>query len=462
MNLTLADVERCLSGMSEEGHEKVTINSVQTDSRTVYEGDLFFCIDGANFDGHEFAHQAERQGAAAVVASRVVDVDVPVIMVRDTTEALGRIAACWRDMCGARLVAVTGTAGKTTVKEMLFAVVSQKHTAAKNYRNFNNQIGLPMSMLKGTCNQDWWIMELGISVRGDMEELAPIASPDVAVITNIGHGHLEGLGDMAGVAQAKTALLRYVRQAGSAVVSMDYPMLWDAAREINNAPVGFSTQNFEDADFAASYLGAESEGWGRFRLKTPEGDSEMAAPFCGEHYAENLACVAATAHQLGLSRDDVINGVQAIEPDSQRFCCKSGGNFMVIDDTYNANPLSMERSIKAAANMAGERPLVLVLGDMRELGEEAVEQHVKLGKLAAEIAPKALFYKGDHLDDVAAGYGGVITELKDTETFIKKWQALGLTGAVALVKGSRSLSMETYANLLSRELGCKAGTEEKK
>lgn len=463
MNLTLAEVERCLSGMSEEGHESVTIASVQTDSRTVRKGDLFFCIDGDNFDGHEFAAGAARAGAAAVVASRMLDdIGVPVIIVRDTVKALGRLAACWRDMCGATLVAVTGTAGKTTVKEMLYAVVSKYRTAAKNYRNFNNQIGLPMSMLKADCSQQIWIMELGISMRGDMEDLAPIASPDIAVITNVGPGHLQGLGDEAGVAEAKTALLKYLRQSGSAIIGADYPRLRDAAREIVESPIEFSAENTETS-YVASFLGgADSEGWGRFTLRTPEGDGALTAPFCGAHYAENLACVAAVCHKLGISRDEVIEGIQTLSADPQRFCCREVGGATIIDDTYNANPLSMARSIETARAIAGDRPLVLVLGDMRELGDEAVMQHEKLGRIIRDAAPAACFYKGDHFGDVVRGMGGSgADKIGGADTFIKAWRALGVTGPVVLVKGSRSLKMEEFTSALGRELTAVAGTGEK-
>lgn len=462
MNLTLAEVERCLTGMPEEGHENVTLNSVQTDSRNVEKGDLFICIDGENFDGHEFARAAAKAGAAAVVASRMLDdIGAPVVMVRDTVQALGRIAAHWRDTCGAKLVAVTGTAGKTTVKEMLYAVISQKFTTAKNYRNFNNQIGLPMSMLKASCDEEIWIMELGISKRGDMEELAPIASPDIAVITNVGPGHLEGLGDEAGVAVAKTALLKYLRQTGSAIICADYPLLRDAAREIVEAPIEFSTDK-RDTSYVASFLGGtEREGWGRFTLRTPEGEGELTAPFNGEHYAENLACVAAVCHQLGISRDEVIAGVQTLDADPQRFCCKEIGSATLINDTYNANPLSTTRSIRTAKTMAGERPLVLLLGEMRELGGEAIKQHEILGSVVAKAAPAACFYKGDHYEDVVRGMGGEkLTKLTDTDEFIMEWRALGLTEPVVLVKGSRSLKMEVFANALSRELNA-AGTGEK-
>ena len=453
MNLTLAEVARCLGTLADEGFEDTVVTEVKTDSRTVEPGDLFFCIAGENFDGHEFAKQAAASGACAVVASRMIDeVDAPIIMVRDTQAALGRLAACWRDTCGARLVAVTGTAGKTTVKEMLHSVVSQRVSAAKNYRNFNNQIGLPVSMLKASADQETWIMELGISRHGDMEELAPVASPDLAIITNVGPGHLEGLGNEAGVASAKTSLLRYLRQNGHAVICRDYPLLWNAALELVDAPVGFSGHENDETDFFAEFLGTAPDGQGRFRLKTPDGDGEMTAPFCGVHYAENLACVAAAAHCLGLSRDDVIKGVNAMTADPQRFCCKIGKGITVIDDTYNANPLSMAKSVRTAREMAGERPLVLVLGDMRELGKEAMALHEELGRVLREVAPAMVFYKGEHFLDVERGFGGYMREADKPEEFLEAWRELCITEGVVLVKGSRSLKMEQFANVLCRAL----------
>ncbi|AMK10672.1 UDP-N-acetylmuramoyl-tripeptide--D-alanyl-D-alanine ligase [Pseudodesulfovibrio indicus] len=457
MNLTLAEVARCLGALPDDGFEETVITEVKTDSRTVTGGDLFFCIAGENFDGHEFAAQAAKGGAAAVIASRMIDdVDCPVIMVRDTVAALGRLAACWRDTCGAMLVAVTGTAGKTTVKELLYNVVSQRFATAKNYRNFNNQIGLPLSMLKATAEQEVWIMELGISRRGDMEELAPVASPDLAVITNVGPGHLEGLGNEAGVASAKTSLLRFLRQGGTAVVSKDYPLLWNAALELVGSPVGFTGHDAPGTDFCARFLGADESGDGRFLLRTPEGEVELTAPFCGAHYAENLACVAAAAHHLGLTLDDVAAGVQSMAADPQRFCRKLGGGVMVIDDTYNANPLSMAGSIRTAREMAGDRPLVLVLGDMRELGEEAIPRHEELGKVIREAAPAMVFYKGDHFLDVERGFGGYMRRAGEPDEFLEAWRELCISKGVVLVKGSRSLKMELLANALCREVNAEA------
>jgi len=461
MRLTLGDVQHCLTGLTEANRECTVINAVRTDSRAVEPGDLFFCIEGWNFDGHEFAPQAEAKGAVAVVASRPLDgLSVPVIVVRDTIRALGRLASCWRDLCGARLVAVTGTAGKTTVKEMLAAVLARKYAVARNYRNLNNQIGLPLSMLKASDAQPIWVMELGISVKGDMEELAVIASPDVAVITNAGPGHLEGLGDEAGVARAKSSLLKYLRQGGVAVVSRDYPELWEAAAALVPEPAGFSTRD-ESAPFYATALGADDDGRGRFRLRTPDGDGEFTAPFCGEHYAENVACVAAAASALGLSRADVVEGVQTLEPDCQRFCCRKSGHALVIDDTYNANPLSMGRSIRTAATMTKGRPLVLVLGDMRELGGQARERHEALGRLIREVAPLAVFYKGTHFEDVGRGldHAAPLARIEEPESFLVQWRTLGAENAVVLVKGSRSLKMEDFAAALCREVQAGPATE---
>ncbi len=199
-------------------------------------------------------------------------------------------------------------------------------------------------------------------------------------------------------------------------------------------------------------FGTDAQGRGRFLLRTPDGKGELTAPFCGAHYAENLACVAAAAHELGLTRDEVIAGIQSMAADSQRFCCKVGSGVMVIDDTYNANPLSMTKSIRTAAILADGRPLVLVLGDMRELGEEAAMHHEELGRVIAGVEPAAILYRGELIETVSKGFGETIAPAGDAATFLDTWRKLGLKDAVVLFKGSRSLKMEELSNALCREL----------
>jgi len=445
VKMTLADIQRCLNGVSDDGMD-IPVNAVRTDSRAVTGGDLFVCIEGDRFDGHEFAEQAAQAGAAGIVTSKIVQVDVPVFMVRDTTVALGQLAACHRSQCKAKLIAVTGTAGKTTVKELLAEVLSGSFPVAKNYRNFNNQIGLPLSMLKARPEQSVWVMELGISVVSDMAELGPIATPDVALITNVGPGHLQGLGDLEGVARAKASLLRYLQPGGVAIVSMDYPQLWNAARKIVAEPVGFSTTN-ESAPFFCRFIGPGQYGSGRFLLRTPKGEKEFDAPFCGEHFAENLAAVAAAAHTASLGPQDVVQGAARFSADTQRFCCRPAGSVMVIDDTYNANPLSMKRSVETARTIAEDRPLVLLLGDMLELGEESALRHHELGETLALIKPEAVFWKGEHIGDVRSAYPDVLP-LPAPAEFAENWKDMKLDDAVVLLKGSRSMKMEEYTKAL--------------
>lgn len=454
MNMTLADIQRCLTGMADDGME-IPISAVRTDSRAVTSGDLYVCIEGQRLDGHEFAEQAAKAGAAGIVAAKILapsvdEMDVPVFMVRDTTEALGKIAACHRSICGAKLIAITGTAGKTTVKELLSEVASARYSVAKNYRNFNNQIGLPISMLQASEKQDLWIMEVGISMAKDMAELGPVASPHVALITNVGPGHLEGLGDVEGVAKAKASLLRYLQPGGIAVVSLDYPPLWKAVTEIVPEPVGFSTID-EKAPFFCLFLGPGQFGSGRFLLRTPKGEVEFDAPFQGEHFAENLAAVAAAAHTIGLGPDHVVKGVAQFSPDGQRFCCKPAGDITLIDDTYNANPLSMRRSIETAKSIAENRPLFLLLGDMLELGDEAELRHRDLGELLALVKPDAVYWKGKHIEDVRSVYPDVVP-LGAPEDFAADWLDMKIADAVVLVKGSRSMKMEEYTKALKEML----------
>lgn len=449
MSLTLADIERCLAIGGDA--PETPVKAVCTDSRTVGKGDLFVCIEGDRFDGHEFAEKAAKAGAAAIISSKMLDIrSTPVFMVQDTVKALGKIAACWREKCGARLVAVTGSAGKTTIKELLALACSNRYRVAKNYRNLNNQIGLPLSMLKATEEDDLWIMELGISLPGDMDDLGAVARPDVALIANVAPAHLEGLGSITGVAEAKASLLKYLKDGGEAIVSADYFELWEAAIKIISQPTPFSTLAGKSG-FTCSFLGAGPDGDGEFKLSTPEGDFTFEAPFCGDHLAENLAAVAAACHALDVPAEDVVWAAQHFKADSQRFCTRKAGCFTIIDDTYNANPLSMRRSIETARCLAKDRPLVVVLGDMRELGSDAADRHEELGKLLAETAPAATFWRGSHAGDVERG-GAKVIALDDDSTFLGHWAALGLTDGVVLFKGSRSMKMEKFARALTSKL----------
>ena len=461
MKLTLRELETCLQGGPETPENRDRdVAAVRTDSRAVSAGDVFFCLPGERFDGHEFAAQAVSQGAVALVAGRPLPeiTKVPVLVVRDTVAALGRLGRFLRNKTKARVVCITGTAGKTTVKEMLAWVAGQRFSVAKNYKNWNNQIGLPLSIFAASGEEDVWVLEAGISKPHDMDELGPIVAPDIAVVHNIGPAHLEGLGSLRGVARAKASLLKHLRPGGVALVSRDYPMLLEEALALKPDAVTFSAKD-PNAPFFCAFEGPAGGDAGRYLLRTPLGEVQTVLPFCGAHFAENVAAVAAAAHHLGLSGAETVQGLATFQRPDQRFCCLSGGAWTLIDDSYNANPLSMSRAVEAAKALAGDRPLVLVLGAMGELGPDASQAHEEMGHFLKTMAPARILFQGSYAEDVARGYGrngspAPVTAVADAEATLKAWQGLGLSGGVVLVKGSRSARMELHVAALARELGC--------
>jgi UDP-N-acetylmuramoyl-tripeptide--D-alanyl-D-alanine ligase len=451
MNMTLRDIAAALGAAAPEGPAAgVAVSAVRTDSRLAAHGDLFFCLKGERFDAHDFAAQVAAAGAAAIVASRAVPgVSCPVLLVDDTQAALGRLARAWRERTRARVLALTGTAGKTTAKELLAQTLERSLRVAKNHKNFNNQIGLPLSILAADGNEDAWVMEVGISRPGDMQELGAIIAPDVALVLNIGPAHLQGLGDLAGVARNKAALLSFLKPGGVGLCSMDYPELWDAAQEACPGVVGFSARD----SFAKYYARFEEPlpgGRGLYEVIIDGQAFWAELPACGAHFAENTAAVAAACHQMGRSADDIAEGLAAATLPDQRFCCRECGGWRIVDDTYNANPLSMRRSIEAARLLAGKGELVLVLGDMKELGDDAASAHEELGRVVAAAKPAKVFFQGEFAADLARGAAVEVIRVSDPAEVIA---ALGgMNSGTALVKGSRSCRMELYTQALSQAL----------
>lgn len=457
MNMTLAQAAAAMNacGDIDPALQERYIAAVRTDSRAVRPGDLFVCLPGAKFDGHNFVEQAVASGAIAVLAERplpeIMD-RVPVLMVTDSLAALGRLGAYWRSRTSATVVAVTGSAGKTTVKEMLASILAEVGETARNYKNFNNQLGVPMCMLDFTGDERFWVLELGISQPHDMNELGAIVRPDRAVIGNIGPAHLEGLGDLDGVARCKTDLLAFVADGGRAYVSMDYPQLWQAATSRFALTVGFSTTGRSDR-FSARYLGHNEEG-GQYELVLDGERVDITMPLCGAYQAENMLAAATAAHDLGADPEHIARGLRGAALPEHRSACLPVGGWTLVDDAYNANPLAMHRAVDSAADMAGSAPLVLVLGAMRELGDTAADLHRELGRAIAATPAQAVFYEGEHAEDVAAGLGngewpGQFVRLSSPEAFPEAFGALGLDGGVVLFKGSRSTQMERYVQSLS-------------
>lgn len=466
MSMTLAEMARAsratliLPRNGAENAAEREIPLVCHDSRDVAPGALFVCIRGENSDGHDFAAQAVQSGAAAVLGERdpfAGQAGVPLLLTggEDAVRALGRIGHAWRQKFSGKVVGVTGTAGKTTLKEMLAHTLTKASggtaKAARNPLNLNTQIGLPESMLAARGDEDFWVMEAGISNPGDMDELGPVLEPDLAVILNVGAGHALGLGDAehGGAAHYKSRLLKYLAPGGTALVSADYPDLVRESDAVRKDIIRFSAAG-ASAPYRAEYLGLTPEGRGRCRLWLDGRELEAQSALSGPFAAENLIAVAAAAHLLGLKDDEILAGLATAPLAAQRFNRRDLPGWVLLDDSYNANPLSCSRMIEAAAELrrAGDR-LVFVMGEMLELGDLAEASHLELGRRMA--GADAVFWMGGHGDDVCrgladAGFAGHFSALPAHDAFLpafSAWEKSTQDGrGIILFKGSRRNRLE--------------------
>ncbi|MCL1985464.1 MAG: Mur ligase family protein, partial [Betaproteobacteria bacterium] len=415
---------------------------------------------GKCVDGHDFARDALEAGAGAILAQRMPEnlpTGSPVLLVPDTVRALGQIASHWRRRCNAKVIGVTGTAGKTTVKEILAQLLSRRGATAKNPLNLNNQIGLALSILDTNGAEEFWVMEVGISQSHDMDELGEILRPDLAVILNAGTGHAEGLGARK-VPYYKAQLLKYITCRGMGLVSADYPELVRECRNVSSNLYFFSADG-KQVTYRAAYSGPAAEGRGLYRLWLDGAPLDIEAPFRGRYGAENIIAVAASADLLGISRTAIAEGfVDACLP-IQRFAHRAAGPWLVIDDSYNANPLSCRRMLEAAVETAQGSPLVCVMGEMGELGEVAEAEHEQLGRVLAAAFPEAIFWKGGYREAVLNGlereqYAGAFIPVDSPEEFCRAFERLDCSGGLVLFKGSRFNRLEEFvAAFENRECG---------
>ena len=467
-----------------EGADKTLCCSANIDSRVQASDSLFFCFEGETTDGHLYAANAVENGAVAIIGTRNPFASdspppVPVLLVNNTLHALWRIALLQRAETRAKVAGITGTAGKTTVKEVLASVLAVEGRTAKNHKNLNTQIGLALSMINAEVDDSFWVLETGISKPHDMEELGSILQPDVSIILNAGNAHAEGLGER-GVAWHKARLAAYTVPGGTALVNADYPELLHEAQNVvrqlagNGSHLKFFASANADADCRAEYLGyapaspandtERAAAYGLFRITLDNSATEYKAPFIGSYGAENTAAIVATATLFGLSTEAIQRGLLAAELPEMRFSCVDIGGVTVIDDTYNANPLSSARMIETAYNLATatDRPLILVMGKMGELGAKERELHFQLGAHMGNATPAAVFWHGDFMHEVMAGLVSAhhtcpFTPTASAEEFLRACTGLVslCPDAVVLFKGSRSNKLETYVrafhNVLAQE-----------
>lgn len=456
---SLKDIIAATGGVASPGCPD-SFSRISTDTRTIGPGELFVPLAGGNFDGHDFIEAAFEKGAAGALCQSGRDMSKlggkPLIEVPDTLRALQDIAAYVRaERDDLLVVGITGTNGKTTTKEMLASILSLRGPVLKNEGNLNNEIGVPLTLLR--LDDSHWasVVEMGMSGFGEIKRLAEMAMPSIGVITNIGPGHLEKLGSIEGVARAKSELVEALPEDGKAVLNIDDPFLKDLAARNRGRLVSYGLS--PEASVSASGIEEPDAGIG-FRLITPAGAVDVTLPVIGVHNVYNALAAAAAAWAVGLSIAEIKEGLEMFRPVRMRMETTEIGGARVINDAYNANPASMAAALTALASVKEARKIA-VLGDMLELGQSAEKSHFDVGRLAGAEGLALLVLVGSHAQDTARGAAEAGMEEDRIIVASGADEAAAVLaekmrhGDNILVKGSRSMKMERIIEILrSRRL----------
>ncbi len=429
----------------------VQISGVSTDSRNIEPGALFVPLRGERFDGHDYISQAVKKGAAACLSEEYIEgLSVPVVCVTSTLRALGDIAAAYRLQLQGPLVAVTGSAGKTTTKEMLASILGQVGPGLKTAGNFNNLIGLPLTLLRLEAAHQWAVIEMGTSALGEIERLTEIAQPTVGIITNIGEAHLETLHGLDGVARAKGELFVGL-QGGTAIVNLDDQRVarLPLANNVKRLTYGLNPE----AQVRAEAIQAGSDEV-LFDLLMDGRRSRVRLALPGEHNVYNALAAAAAAYELNVALELIVAGLESFVPAKGRmnlFPLTCGG--LLLDDSYNSNPLSAAAALNALKSLAGQGRRIAVLGDMLELGERSEQFHHELGRKAAAVADR-LVAVGQFAQAVCAGAAEAgmsaekISAVEDVAAATALLQEEQRSADRILVKGSRGVKLDQLVVML--------------
>ncbi len=460
MTFTVEEVLEATDGKLLQGERSALFQGVSTDSRTVRQGELFIALKGGRFDGHQYALEAlgKEAGGVLIEEKRVGDFrwngdrSKTVITVRDTLQALGDLARSRRRRYGPTVVGVTGSNGKTTTKEMIAACLQTSFRVLKTSGNFNNLIGLPLTLLSLTEKERVVVLEMGMNVPGEVRRLTEIAEPDVGLITNIQEVHLEGMGSLEALALEKGELFRKMKRNGAIVVNRDDTRVVWLASEFPGQKITYGVEG--PADLRAENIRLHPEGTS-FTLVSEGERSEMMLPVYGKQFVANALAALAVSILFGIDEKKARGALEQLRPFAMRteVCPLSQGRTL-IDDTYNANPQSMELALETLVELKGAGRAIAVLGDMLELGSITEEAHLRLGKKIADLSVDFLIALGPHGPKVAESAVRHGLRREQTRTAETHSEVLDLLHQITrpgdwiLIKGSRGMAMEKIAEKL--------------
>ena len=449
LELNLQEIVEATKGALLKEADVKEIKAVSTDTRKIEEGTMFIALKGENFNGNNYVLEAFNKGAKIAIVDEVkcdlneLKEDVALIKVQNTGRALMDLAKFYREKLGLKVVGITGSAGKTSTKDLVAAVLSDKYKVFKTKGNFNNEIGLPLMILELDSTYDVAILEMGMRGLGQIKELAEIASPDLGIITNIGISHIEILKTRENILKAKMEIATFFDKNNTLVVCGNDDFLGalpEAEYKIVKTGVG---ENFK---IGAKNIALE-ELSSKFTVYDGEKEEEFSLDMPGEHNISNLMLGIAIAKELGVSFEEMKRGLKNIEATSMRLELIKKDGFSILNDCYNSSPVAVKSAIDVMKNIEGKRRIA-VLGTMRELGHKSEEAHEEIGKYAKENGIEKVLCFGNFSENIKEGYGEGCTVYENKEELIKDLLNIICDGDIILVKASRSLKFEEITKAL--------------
>ncbi len=449
-DMKLSEVAKSIkTDFSDTKFNSLSLNGVSIDSRTTSPGDLFVAITGDNFNGHEFIDTAISKGALAAVTEKNVKKDIPTLTVENSRQALGDIAYQWRKEFNYPVIAVTGSNGKTTVKEMMSSIFSQQGNVLSTLGNLNNEIGVPLTLLQLTRDYKHAVIEMGASQVGDIEYLSNMAAPDVAVITNVAEAHLGSFGTVDNIAKTKAEIFMGLSKSGVAVLNAndDYYSYWKENCGVNSISFGVNNDN---ADVYAIVDKISPNN--NIHIQTPLGELDVTLKLLGLHNIANALAATAAAIACDIPLYSISKGLEKVNSISGRLEIKNGVyGCRIIDDTYNANPTSLKAAINVLKGFPGKH--YCALGDMGELGNNAVEIHGKSGELLKSAGIDKLFTIGELASESSKKFGKNAMSFNEFDSMSSHIKEELDGDSTLLIKGSRYMHMEKLVNKLTSNEG---------
>ena len=448
-SICLKEIIDAVGGKCSSHCNNVLINHVETDSRKVKSGDLFIALEGEIYDGHDFALDAIQNGAAAVIISKPAMTlqKVPVIQVDNTLKALWKLAAFYRQKFLKPVIAVTGSVGKTSTKDIIATILSAKYNIHKSQENFNNHIGLPLTILGLERSHDAMVVEMGMRGLGEIRELTHIARPSIAVITNIGIMHIERLGTQENILKAKLEIVEGLKDNGVLILNANDPLLSKVDKNMAKKIVYVGVDT--DADYTAYCIVDSGEEGVSFKVKLGGKEYDVKIPAVGRHNVYNVLFGIACGIELGLSPEEILAGIRNYRPGKMRLNIIEKDGIKFINDCYNAGPDSMKAALHVLSSLACGNRCIAIIGNMLELGEMAGTAHYDVGKMCSDLGIDFSAIIGENASNVANGIGdsNKFKIFGTHEEIVRFMKETLKKGDVVLIKGSRGMKMERVLDL---------------